>query len=247
MKLPRKIRRFLRKRFIRMTGSWLIAQYIRLVWLTSRWDVVGEEYPSVLWQNGKAGIIAFWHGRLMMMPYAWKRGVPFNMLSSPHPDGQIIAYAVRNLGISNIFGSSSRGGSAALRGILGSLKDSQSIGITPEGPRGPRMRVTQGTIAIARLSGVPIYPLTFSARRHRIFQSWDRFLLPFPFGKGIFIWGEPLSIPREVDEETLEALRLELENRMNAITAEADRRMGFEPVEPAASPVNNELSASRSL
>lgn len=243
MKLPRKIRKFLRLRFLRVTGSWLIAQYIRLVWFSSRWDVVGEDYPSELWRDGKAGIIAFWHGRLMMMPFAWKRGVAFNMLSSPHPDGRIIADAVRNLGISNIFGSSSRGGSAALRGILGALKASQSIGITPEGPNGPRMRVTQGTMTIARLSGVPIYPLTFSARRHWIFRSWDCFLLPFPFSKGVFIWGEPLSVPRTAKGETLESLRLELENRMNVITAKADRLMGIEPVEPA--PVEGESSESR--
>ncbi len=225
-------KKIMRSRAVQGLASWLIAQYIRLIWITSRWSSVGIEYPEALWQGEKAGIIAFWHGRLMMMPYAWKRGVPFDMLSSTHPDGRIIAYAVRAFGITNIFGSSSKGGTTALRAILSSLKNSRSIGITPEGARGPRMRISQGVIAIAKMSGAPILPLTYSMRRRKLLGSWDRFLFPLPFTEGIFIWGEPLSVPRNADQETQEALRQELESRMNALTAEADRRMGHIPVEP---------------
>ena len=225
-------KKIVRSRVVQGFVSWLIAQYIRLIWLTCRWSTVGAEHPEKLWCEGTAGIVAFWHGRLMMMPYAWKKGVPFNMLSSSHPDGRVIAYAVRAFGISNIFGSSSKGGTAALRAILAALKIPETVGITPEGARGPRMRVGAGVISIARLSGVPILPLTYSMRRRKILTSWDRFLFPLPFSEGIFIWGEPLVVPRNADAATQEALRRALEERMNALTAEADRRMGHAPVEP---------------
>ena len=97
------------------------------------------------------------------------------MLISQHRDGQLIARTVRRFGIASIAGSTSHGGSAALRAILRALKAGQCIGVTPDGPRGPRMRATGGAVDIARLSGVPILPAAFATSRRRVLGSWDRF------------------------------------------------------------------------
>lgn len=209
------------------------AFYIWLVRRTGRWTVVGGEHPARLWDTGRPFILAFWHGRLLMMPYSWRRGVPIHMLISSHPDGQFIARTVDHFGIGWIAGSSTHGGSAALRAMVKALKSGACVGITPDGPRGPRMRAGGGAVAAARLAGVPILPATFAARPRWLVPSWDRFVVALPFARGVFVWGEPLHVPTDADSVALDRTRAELEHRLNRIAADADRRLGLEPVAPA--------------
>ena len=96
------------------------------------------------------------------------------------------------------------------------------------------MRVSPGIIAAAKLSQTAIIPLSFATSRRVILGSWDRFHFALPFSRGVFLWGEPLFVPKDADAGQVEALRLVLETRMNELTAEADRRCGHVPVEPAA-------------
>jgi hypothetical protein len=117
--------------------------------------------------------------------------------------------------------------------MVKALKAGDCVGITPDGPRGPRMRASDGAVALARLSGVPIIPATFGAARGRVLQSWDRFLVAWPFGRGVIVWGDPIDVARDADAAALGAARLRVENALNAITAEADRLTGRVPVEPA--------------
>ena len=155
------------------------------------------------------------------------------MLISQHRDGQIIARTVGHFGIKTVAGSSSKGGAQALRAMVKALKAGDCVGITPDGPRGPRMRATDGAVALARLSGAPIIPATFGAARGKVLPSWDRFLVAWPFGRGVIVWGDPIEVPRDADAAQLDASRLRVEGALNAITAEADRLTGRAPVEPA--------------
>ncbi len=113
------------------------------------------------------------------------------------------------------------------------IETGHAVCIAPDGPRGPRMHASPGIIALARLSGAPIMPVAFSVSRGRILESWDRFLLAYPFGRGVFVGAEPIHVPQDADAAALEAARQRLEDVLNAITAEADRRCGRTPVEPA--------------
>ncbi|PKU22043.1 lysophospholipid acyltransferase family protein [Telmatospirillum siberiense] len=221
---------------VRRFLCWLAAQYIRLVHVTGRWQVVGGELPQSFWDDGRPFILAFWHGRILMMPYCWRRRQPINMLISQHRDGQIIARTVSHFGISTIVGSSSKGGVAALRAMLQSLKGGTCVGITPDGPRGPRMRASDGIVQVARMSGCPIIPCTFSARRRKLLGSWDRFSVALPFSSGVFVWGTSIEVPSGASSTDLQAARDAVEASLNAITEEADRRMGHPPVEPAPRP-----------
>ncbi len=231
--LKRMLKTFTRSDGVRAALCWLGSLYIRLVMKTGRWEVVNGHIPAAYWDAGKPFILAFWHGRILMMPYSWRRGVPINMLISQHRDGQLIARTVSHFDIDTIAGSSSKGGSGALRAMLKALKAGQCVGITPDGPRGPRMRASAGIVNIAKMAGVPIIPATFSAKRSRVLGSWDRFMVALPFSRGVFVWGRPLEVPRDTSEAGLEALREEVEGRLNAITAAADQRMGHEAVLPA--------------
>jgi lysophospholipid acyltransferase (LPLAT)-like uncharacterized protein len=228
-------RRFARSDRIRHLLCWLVSLYIRFVFATSKWSVEGGETARRLHAAGRPFILAFWHGRLLMMPRAWQPGVPIHMLISGHRDGRIIADAVGHFGIASIAGSSSRGGRAALRLMVKTLKGGDCVGITPDGPRGPAMRATHGIVATARLAGVPILPLSYATRRRRLMRSWDRFHLAFPFTTGIFLWGAAIEIPVDADEAALERYRLIVEERLTALGAEADRRMGHITDLPAPS------------
>jgi hypothetical protein len=216
---------------VRKALCWLGAQYIRLVYATGRWAVEGSDVPASWWTQNKPFILAFWHGRILMMPFCWPARHPINMLISQHRDGQIIARTVSHFGIDTISGSSSKGGLSALRSLLKTLKSGVCVGVTPDGPRGPRMRASDGIVQVARLSGVPVIPCTFAVRRRKVLDTWDRFVVALPFSTGVFVWGTPILVPPNSSAGELEALRKRVEDSLNAITAEADARMGHPPIE----------------
>jgi lysophospholipid acyltransferase (LPLAT)-like uncharacterized protein len=225
-------KRILRADRTRRIIAFLVAQWIRLVFWTGRWQTRGGEIPRPFWDEGKPFILAFWHGRLMMAPMAWRQGASMNMLISANRDGRIIADAIKHFDLGTITGSKSKGGMAALRAMLRALGDGQNIGVTPDGPRGPAMRASPGIIAAARMTGAPILPLSYATTRRRVLGSWDRFHVALPFSRGIFIWGEPIRVARDADAAAQEAARKLLEERLNAITVAADRHCGRVPVEP---------------
>ena len=155
---------------------------------------------------------------------------------SHHRDGEFITRTAARFGVNAVRGSTSRGGAAALRAMLKVLKRGEFVGITPDGPRGPRMRAQMGAIVLAQMAGVPIMPATYAVSRRRVAGSWDRFIIALPFSRGVYLWGEPVSVPRDADADLLEAKRLELENELNRLCDEADRMVGVTPVEPAPLP-----------
>jgi hypothetical protein len=236
------LKEFLRREATQSLIARLAAGYVRMVGRTMRWTVLGAEGPQRLWDEGRPFIVCFWHGRMFMLPPGWTSDRPVKILISHHGDGRLIARTVARFGIGTVSGSTSRGAIAALRGILRELEAGTCVGITPDGPRGPRMRASAGVIGIARRAGVPIIPATFATSRRRIFRSWDRFLMPLPFGRGIYAWGEAIEVAPDADASAREAARRELEDRLNALTGEADRLCGHPPVEPGPARAPAEIS-----
>jgi len=206
------------------------AMYIRFVHTTTRWREEGRDAPERFWAEGRPFILAFWHGRLLMMAPFWNKKAKMNMLSSHHPDGRLISDTVAHFGVGTVYGSSSKGGGAALRQMVRVLKGGEYAGITPDGPRGPRMHASNGIVALARLAGVPVIPATFATENAKTLKSWDRFQVALPFGRGIYIWGEAIDIS-DMDEETA---RAKIENSLNELTALADRTMNRPAIKPAA-------------
>ncbi len=226
-------KRLLRSEPGQSTFAWLAASYIRLLYRTTQWTVVRPPSTERLLACGRPYIACFWHGRLLLMRGAQPSGANFHVLISEHPDGVLISRAVAALGTKTVAGSSKRGGVAALRSLQRLLARGESVAITPDGPRGPRMRAKAGAIKAAQLSGVPILPVSGAIARRRVLDTWDRFCLAPPLGRGVILWGEPIEVPRAADETEIERLRLMLEDRLNDLTAEADRRFGQAAIEPA--------------
>lgn len=225
-------KRLLRSEPVRSALAWLAAQYIRLLFLTTQWTVVCPPETAQCLANGRPFIACFWHGRMIMMRAALPRGTTMHVLISEHRDGQLIARALADLGVATVGASSRGGGGAALRSMCRLLARGENIGITPDGPRGPRMRAKAGAIKAAQLSGFPILPVSGAVGRRRILGSWDSFCLALPFSRGVIQWGEPIEIPRDAGKDAAERLRLQLEERLNGLTAEADRRFGQATIAP---------------
>ncbi len=198
------------------------ALVLRLLSCTIRKKVLFPERPQKFWDESRQVIAAFWHQRLLMMPFLPYPG-RVGMMVSQHRDGEFIARAVKLFGVDSLRGSTTRGGPAALRAMVRFYRGGANLAITPDGPQGPRHVVQPGVIELARQTGAPIFPVTYGASRKKIFGSWDHFILPFPFCRVVFIWGEPLLVARETDRQGMEEMRLALQDRLRQITEEADR------------------------
>jgi lysophospholipid acyltransferase (LPLAT)-like uncharacterized protein len=205
------------------------AGYLRLVHGTTRWRRLGiDEAVRIATADGRSSAVAcFWHGRMLMMPFARTGPFAFSILISGHRDGRLIARTVARLGIDTIVGSSTRGGTAAALDCIERLRRGNAvICITPDGPRGPLMHANPGAVEMARAARVMLVPVSYGVTRRRLLRSWDRFIVPLPFGRGVIMCGEPI----EAVALESEAARALLEQRLNAITAEADRLTGHAPI-----------------
>ena len=194
---------------------------IRFLHFTMRIDYLNRSEVEKLTREGRNYIIAFWHGRLLMMPYSYF-GSRINILISHHRDGEYISRAMRRFGFHSIRGSSSREGLSALKQVFREIRQGADIAVTPDGPRGPKQRVKPGVVQIAKLSGLPIVPVSFSASRKRFLSSWDSMIVPLPFSRGTFVYGKAIWVPRDATPHQLEQKCQELEVSLNELTARLD-------------------------
>jgi lysophospholipid acyltransferase (LPLAT)-like uncharacterized protein len=200
--------------------------YLFLHALAATWRIEHANRQPVgrLWQQGGNVIACFWHGRLLAMPFAYRgSGTHAKVLISRHADGEFIARIIHYFGLGTVRGSYRKASVSSIKEMLHELKKGTTIVITPDGPKGPRYAVKPGIIELARLAGKPIVPVTCSASKKKVFASWDRFILPYPFSKVLFVWGDPVSIPRGIERSGIETLRLKLEKTLVSLTEDADR------------------------
>jgi lysophospholipid acyltransferase (LPLAT)-like uncharacterized protein len=169
---------------------------IRFLYLTNRTEILGGDHPQKIWDRGEKIILSSWHDQLLMMIMAY-RGEGAKILISSSKDGELIARTMAYFGQGTVRGSSSRGGRAAFKQLLALGREDVDLGFTPDGPLGPRHELKEGIIQLARLSGRPIVPLAFVCSRGHRFNSWDRFLVPYPFGRGVYSFGQPLYFDRQ--------------------------------------------------
>jgi hypothetical protein len=226
-------KRLLKTSATRRTLAVLVFLYVRLVEVTTRFTV-DDSRLRALDAEGAGGIATFWHGRMMLLHRAWTpRPRPFHMMISNHRDGAFISDAIRHMRVYTVGADKKTGGLNAVRGAARLVRDGGWIGITPDGPRGPRMRARAGAIKLAQLTGRPVLPVSIGASNVRFLGSWDRFMLALPFGRAEIRYGQPVHVPRDADATTLEACRQQLEEEMNRLTRALDRAFGHTPVPPA--------------
>jgi lysophospholipid acyltransferase (LPLAT)-like uncharacterized protein len=195
----------------------LVSWYLSIAFRTTRWSLEGEEHFRPF-AAGAPGVMAFWHEFLPMIPSLARlaRHMPFyhptpvHALVSQHRDGRLIGEVAVRFGVTPIHGSSSRGGAAGLRNLLGLLRQGHLIMITPDGPRGPRRQAAPGVAQLAATGGVPVLPLAARTSRRIQFNSWDRMAVPLPFGRGVIVFGPAIDVPRDAWQDSLPAIQAAL-------------------------------------
>ncbi len=225
----------LRNPIIQAILAWLLALWMRFCFATIRWTHQNEGVAEAVWTKGGGVLCAFWHSRIGLSPACWPldRAQPAKALISLSPDGQFIAKAVALQGIPAVRGSSAnkdkadraKGGTQALRDGLKQLKIG-ALAITPDGPRGPARQMAEGLPLMARLSKAPVLFIGMSCKPAIRLNSWDRAVLPLPFGKGAIVW----DVADYPDGSELADVAFAWTERLNAVEAEADAITGLERV-----------------
>ena len=186
----------MRKRILRRLSLWIVplvgALLIRFIYLTSRKHF---HLPKII--PSESVIFACWHGDLLMQPYLYYqfRSTPkAKVLISEHFDGQIIARIIRFFKLGSIHGSTTRGGAKVLIQGLRALEEGYDVGITPDGPKGPRYSIGDGVVIMAQKRHAKVVVFHCHPSHYWQLSSWDRFVVPKPFGTLDFYASEPIDL-----------------------------------------------------
>lgn len=203
----------------------LAAEYLRLVWKTSRFVIEPPNFYDHI-ETELPVILTMWHGQHFMTPFA-RRHYRAKVLISRHRDGELNAIVAERLGVGVVRGSGARagefhrkGGVEAFREMLEVIKDGYSVASTADVPKISR-RAGLGIVTLASLSERPIYPCAIATSRRFELNNWDRSTINLPFGRGALVFGDPIRVPAKADRTVLEQARLQVESALNAATARA--------------------------
>ena len=208
--------------------SLLGSLYVLFVYKTSTINLKNRKNIDRLFKKNESFIYAFWHDQLLICPLTWQSEFEIKVLISKHRDGDIIARLISKLGFKAIRGSThksgktkNKGGLTSARQMIKSLKNGISIGISPDGPKGPRHKVSDGILSISRLSNSSILPVGIGFKKKWVLNTWDKFIIPKPFNQITIIWGEPL--PALKNEKNINQFKSKLESAMYNLTKKANR------------------------
>ncbi len=202
----------MRKKLLRRLALWVVpplgAGLMWLLYLTNRhvWRFEGE-LPDTPF------VVLFWHGELLMSPFIFKKAAPktkVNVMISDHFDGEIIHRVIAYFGLQTVRGSSRKGAAKALIAALRKVEAGESVGITPDGPKGPRHSVSDGSVVIAQKTGIPVVLINYRPSKFWRLGSWDGFVIPKPFGTIEFFMSEPI----DVRGMSTEAAKMLIEGRL---------------------------------
>lgn len=194
---------------------------MRLLHLTLHVRLTGTGPIEDMHAAGKRYLVSFWHCHLLLMVFGYFQR-PICVMISRHRDGELIARTMRRFGVDSSRGSSSRGGPAALKELIDFAAYRGSIAITPDGPRGPRCVAAAGVVRAAQSTRLPLMPVAFISERKKLLRSWDRFEIPLPFSRAMFVYGEQIHVPSDLGPEDVESWRAEIEHRMNELVEHAE-------------------------
>jgi lysophospholipid acyltransferase (LPLAT)-like uncharacterized protein len=225
MLTPNQNRRFteLKWKLVGTSGKLLVD----FIFSTSVIEIRGQKSLEGLLKS-RQYIMAIWHSRILLVSYLFK-GTNASILVSRSDDGEIIARILQAQGQNTVRGSTRKGGLRAMARLIKDLINKRRPGaVIPDGPQGPRFQVHPGVIMLAKKTGYPIIPVSYSAKKIKVFSSWDRFILPYPFTRCRMVYGKFISVPADADPIGLENCRKSLESELNRITKSADRHFGHQ-------------------
>ncbi len=193
------------------------------IWcLTLRSKNLNKEEENHFKQMEGPYILTLWHGRIFYLFYYLRRNPDYFLLISPSEDGDLLARLARLMGYSVIRGSTYKKAVPAARSLIKVLRSNKRIIIIADGSRGPRCVAQSGSVQLAAIAGVPVFPMTFGSKKKLVLNTWDRFVIPIPFTRCAINFSSPISLARKPSEQSIEEKRFELENALNHITQACD-------------------------
>jgi hypothetical protein len=216
----------LRDRLVLTVLPPIIALAMKLLFATCRVEIRnGRRHAEAQARHGRV-ILAFWHEVLPLAAWRYRR-TGYHTLTSYSYDGELVARVIRYLGLDAVRGSSSRGGSDALRRMEEALRHGVTIGLTLDGPRGPRRESKAGVAILSARSGIPVVPVGLAVTRCWRMKSWDRMVVPKPFSRIVCAYGDPLNPPPNELQGTVESARREIESALNRTQEDLERELGM--------------------
>jgi lysophospholipid acyltransferase (LPLAT)-like uncharacterized protein len=196
---------------------------VRALTSTWTWKVSGAEHVDAITSAGHHPILALWHGRILAAtPYFANRGIV--AMASENFDGEWIARLLGKFGYGAARGSTSRGGPAALKQLVRDVK-AHGVAFTLDGPRGPAEVAQPGAVWLAKVTGQPLLPFHSEAKSSWALNSWDRTQIPKPFTTVAMAIREPIYVPRDADEVSLDEYRRRLEHALAAARRECEQAL----------------------
>jgi hypothetical protein len=187
---------------------------------TLRWKTEGLEHVEAIVRSGRQPVMAFWHGRILTATYFFRRrGIV--VITSENFDGEWIAGIIERFGYGTARGSTSRGAKRALLQLRRAMAAGHPAGFTVDGPRGPARVAQPGAVWLASATGNPVLPFHLEADRAWTLGSWDRTQIPKPFATVSLVVGAPFEVAPGANDETIEAARVTLEERLYALEQRA--------------------------
>jgi lysophospholipid acyltransferase (LPLAT)-like uncharacterized protein len=190
---------------------------IGLIGLTIRFTVVGMERHEAIFAAGRLPIYNFWHDRIFLHTYFWRRR-KIVVMTSQSFDGEYIARFIQRFGFGAIRGSSSKGGAKALVEMIKTMRRGHTMACTIDGPRGPRYEVKPGPVLLAKKTGNPILPVGIEPKRYFTVNSWDKMQVPMPFTRALVMVGEPIFVSANADDAEIERKVAEFQSALDEIT-----------------------------
>uniref|UniRef100_A0A7C3V084 DUF374 domain-containing protein n=1 Tax=Desulfobacca acetoxidans TaxID=60893 RepID=A0A7C3V084_9BACT len=207
--------------FWRRLAPALARGYVRLLLLTTRTALWGDEAGKALLQSEAPVVFALWHCHLLACLYLDKifcRSKPaIALMASPSRDGEFIGEVARGLGFLVFPGSRHKGGIQALQHLAACMQQGCSTALATDGSRGPARVAQKGVLYLARETQTPIVPVAVANSRKITLNTWDRFEVPLPFGKSALMAAAPLWVSPRDRGDLLEAKRQILESRLNRL------------------------------
>ena len=178
-------------------------------------------------QNNKQCVIAFWHGSMLV---GWflhrpRNGSPVAALVSQSEDGEILSATLARWGYATIRGSSHSGGKEAMQLMVDAISKGNSLCITPDGPTGPRHQMKMGAVRAAQRARVPLFLVGISVDRKKILKSWDGFEIPLPFSMVSVWYGDPLLVPGDLQDESLDHFLTETQTQLVGLNIRAEQAL----------------------
>ena len=187
------------------------------------WKCLDLNTKNDIFSKNNSFIFCTWHNRLYCGPYFLPKHLTINALQSLHSDGMMTDVLFRLIKMKIIYGSSKKKGISAFLKMVKCIQDGESIAITPDGPKGPKGIIKDGLIKLAQTTGTPIVPIIWYTKKYQLLNSWDNFIIPFPFSKGVYIFGKPIYVERKMSNKKYLNTKKFIQLKLDELTTKVEK------------------------